>query len=207
MANRPEIVTTADSPWIGYLTAVYGRRPVLPFVLRELNFFYHHDEHWPSDVEWPMAPCMSTRTPMADTSMRRCNSSQCSRWSAADGGGGSSNSVHGSYAHVIFPNGGRSRIRTKGTAIFERWQTKNGSSLDAPGLAQSAGAHSANSLLGHRVGPNGSWVEVMRMSPPSAQRNGLLKTQQSRGAETEQPACLLALLCHSIPHPKRTRLM
>ena len=82
--QRPDRVTSPASPWYGYLTAVYGRPPTLPFALDRLNFFYHHDDTWPRHVEWPMAPCMSTRTPVVDAAMPPCRNAtqRCARWSS-----------------------------------------------------------------------------------------------------------------------------
>lgn len=141
LATRPAVITSPDSPWFGYLAHVYGKAPVLPFQLSQLNFFYHRDSNWPAHIEWPMAPCLASaarpkshvRAPVQPGPA--CPEEACARWGAGGGGSrrgsGSDDTTQGGRHEsrrvviVIFPNG-RYEHRyggstpTRGTAIYER---------------------------------------------------------------------------------------
>lgn len=79
----PISISSPQSLWYGYLTAVYTRPPPLPLATQELRFFYHNDaSYWPPYVEWPMARCT-----MASDDARKgsapspaCPASTCERW-------------------------------------------------------------------------------------------------------------------------------
>lgn len=56
----PPIITSRDSPWSGYLEAVYKGGVQLPFDMRRLRLLYHNTPDWRArhpDVHWPMSPC------------------------------------------------------------------------------------------------------------------------------------------------------
>ena len=86
----PEQIETPDSPWYGYLRAVYGPSLTLPFDLGRVNFFYHHDDQtWARRfprVEWPMSSCripvptMNLQTGLSVVEAPRCDVTACSRW-------------------------------------------------------------------------------------------------------------------------------
>ena len=100
-ANLPDKIVDADSPWVGYLEAVYLQKPQLPITnLHELHYWYHHDPLvWPRGVEWPMAMCQKKKhanttlmdsdnssTPgavwVAAPESTRCEAAYCDRWRA-----------------------------------------------------------------------------------------------------------------------------
>ena len=57
----PTHIHDEGSPWYGYLHAVYGAAPHLPFDLTTLRMLYHHDHRWKRKhptVEWPMPACV-----------------------------------------------------------------------------------------------------------------------------------------------------
>ena len=93
LSRIPVTINDVTSPWHGYLQAVYPDI-TLPFNLSNLNFFYHHDNHWKVNhphVEWPMASCqldaewlanspiLSGRTKITETTST-CPTQSCLRW-------------------------------------------------------------------------------------------------------------------------------
>ena len=93
LSRIPVTINDVTSPWHGYLRAVYPDI-TLPFNLSNLNFFYHHDNHWKVNhphVEWPMASCqldaewlanspiLSGRTKITETT-NTCPTQSCLRW-------------------------------------------------------------------------------------------------------------------------------
>ena len=56
----PDAISSEDSPWYGYLRAVYGEALVLPYDMRKLRFVYQNSASWRKrygDVDWPVAAC------------------------------------------------------------------------------------------------------------------------------------------------------
>ena len=77
-----------DSPWMGYLHAVYGELPSQPVDLSRFSFYYHNDDMWPKHTIWPMASCsvVGTQEPApvigGTVNPPLCPAETCSAWVA-----------------------------------------------------------------------------------------------------------------------------
>ena len=152
MWHMPRVVWSADSPWLGYVSAVYGSVPPLPLNLSTFHWFYHRHSKWPLGVEWPMPTCFKNGTVAGH--WPPCAPAVCARWRErrppGEDGPGRSYSV----AHF------RDGVSSRGSCIFRLERTRFASA--ATSASEEARVGAANTLLGHAVQPSGRWVEVYR---------------------------------------------
>ena len=78
----PDIVDDVQSPWVSYLSVIYGTNFLLPFELKRLEFFYSMGTRWQNmsvhldAVSWPMAQCAGSHAlPSAS-----CSAAECGIW-------------------------------------------------------------------------------------------------------------------------------
>ena len=164
-ASIPSVVESLDSPWLDYLRYVYGDRPVLPYRLADLNFFYHRDQQWPESLEWPLMPCKRAHTgmvPYLDPLVPQCNSSQCSRWMNLTA------IPKTSYSFVLFPNGYLIKNdSTRGTAFYTIPPSNYFADVNPNASMIEQEKHTfrlSSKLPNHQTYANDTWVEVMRMN-------------------------------------------
>ena len=158
----PESVESDQSPWWGYLTAVYQSPPPLPVALTRFNFFYHRDRTWPEQISWPMATCRRGRA----TSPRCSTTADCSRWVslvalrpvAARYFVNILPGVHGSSrASVLFERVDQhSFYRVNATAAHDSSDYRRTINLSEAVLR-------TDQLLGHQSYGSFEWVEVVRV--------------------------------------------
>ena len=179
LSRMPEYVTSRESPWHDYLSAVYTHDVPLPFKLSGLRFFYHSDVHWlraHPEVRWPMADCPTWNTPSGLGGMmryedpmnysskeigfardyrrtRRCSAAECSRWVSAE-----PQRSLGSSEHVVqlfaLPNGNGT---TRGTVFLSKTMD-----TAAVGITPSnAFAEVIRVQVRNKPGPTGSGFEGM----------------------------------------------
>ena len=170
----PEMITDPSSPWMGYLAAVYGSRPQLPFNMTALNFFYHNDESWPINVEWPMANCRIHLREFCRefnggycthaNPAPRCSESVCNRWLAPQQQTSRSNLHHIGLMHLRSDDDPLRKTRGTGIFAYPRFEIQKAlHGVDTPdghGMPQILDAFSR--ALGHGVPRSGEWVEVIR---------------------------------------------
>ena len=172
----PRVIDNPSSPWIGYLSAVYGDQPQLPFDMTKLNYFYHNDVDWPAEVEWPMSNCQITlRRYCAKFNggkcaypipAPRCGREVCSRWLAPTP---RPESRHVRLGLLHLRSNKDPLRKTRGTAIFEyppekvQRATLGAASLNGemPSWAL-LNLEAFSGLLGHEIPRSQSWVEVIR---------------------------------------------
>ena len=146
-------VADAASPWLDYLSAVYGSRPSHPVQLRrEFSFFYLPDRSWPQHVSWPMHTC--GRLGVVNNSAP-CDQATCSSWLSSRSTRRSPNATHRDLQRPIqlhaFPSSFAIDQGYRGVVVFEYAYT----------LLQLRSA--PEPYRGMAVYRNHTWVEVMRM--------------------------------------------
>jgi hypothetical protein len=180
LRHLPTLVENASSPWFGYLTAVYRRRPALPFNLSALNFFYHRHQRWPAEVEWPMSTCDSHsddgggawagHVSGGNASARRgrgCPSSLCARWlpTLRTRTARKAAPHNATWTHLGLQILRERDGSSHGTVLFEALTEVRGTKL--PWLSGSERWRTISKLepgrrplLGREVTPSGGWAEV-----------------------------------------------
>jgi len=79
----PNNVTSASSPWVKYLSLVYGEPPPLPFDLWQLRFFHLWHGH---RTDWPTALCVWSTTHQTWARVKEqpsCGANECAAWDVA----------------------------------------------------------------------------------------------------------------------------
>ena len=180
----PTYVSSASSPWISYLQAVYAGLVQLPFRLADLTFFYHHDAEWRQrwpNIEWPMSTCAvvpsttgkenRTRAPwlcgnppcdihhseLLRAVGPRCAPEVCRPW--MQGNSSRSGSQHGRANSVLATRTGAHQLYI--------YQSANRTTY---GTVTTRGANLAR--LSQRASASGEWTEVMRASRGTEGRSG-----------------------------------
>ena len=192
-SSIPDTITDPASPWMGYLTVVYGRAPTLPFELSRLNFFYHNDRRWNRRrrVPWPMATCRKRTTDMRPLRMSRtdalnmtgfwrtfaeaapaprCEQSHCEKWLRPRRDRlttSSQDAARGSGVdHIVLVTNAEGGSR--GVILFGGRGSLAPLHLGSTGagatrFAPSTAASLSDGSLGRRLHASRAMVEVMRM--------------------------------------------
>ena len=190
----PLAITDPSSPWIGYLTAVYGSRPTLPFDMTKLNFFYHNHGRWPTSVEWPMAHCriavrqfcgkFNGGACAAPAQAPRCSEAMCSRWLLPPS---QARQWTAGYIGINHVSSDVDPLRsTYGTAIFAYADKLAQQGLH--NLSQSTSDQDMQTILqtfagtmGHAVPRSSSWVEVIRENDKMANKGASIEGKDGYG--------------------------